>query len=106
MRKMILISVLSFVSLASANSVSKLYDEFVRRDEMKLTAEQGAVIQFLKTLKYNTQNIVELDLLNPSTSFVFRDRNGDICYGDVLSQILRCKNEIGLTGVSYQGDAD
>lgn len=95
-----------FTTLAFAASTSPLFEEFQRRDQLKLTQEEGVVFQFLKSLQYNTQNIVELDLLNPKTTFVFRDRGGDVCYGDVMSQILRCKNEIGLTGVSYQGDAD
>jgi hypothetical protein len=38
--------------------------------------------------------------------FVFRDKNGDICLGEYVSQILRCKNEMGITGITYDGDAD
>ena len=106
MRKILVLTVLCFISLSSAESVSLLYEEFVRRDEMTLTAEQGAAIQFLIAIKYETQNIVELDILNPPTSFVFRDRGGDICYGDVVAQILRCKNEIGLAGFSFQSETD
>ena len=106
MKNVILIVCIGFASLAVAQTGSKLYDEFLKRDQIKLSQEEGAAIQFLKSLQYNTQNIIELDLLNPKTTFVFRDRGGDICYGDVVSQILRCKNEMGLTGVSYQGDAD
>jgi hypothetical protein len=106
MKKVLFGFTLLLTTYALAQVSSTLYDEFLRRDQLKLTQEEGIVIQFLKSLQYNTQNIVKLDLLNPKTTFVFLDRNGDICYGDVMSQILRCKNEIGLTGVSYQGDAD
>ncbi len=104
--KKVFIAIFFFATLAFAASTSLLFEEFQRRDQLKLTQEEGVVIQFLKSLQYNTQNIIELDLLNPKTTFVFRDRGGDVCYGDVMSQILRCKNEIGLTGVSYQGDSD
>lgn len=104
--KKVFVVIFFFASLTFAANTSLLLEEFNRRNQLKLTQEEGVVIQFCKSLKYNTQNIVELDLLNPKTTFVFRDRGGDICYGDAISQILRCKNEIGLTGVSYQGDAD
>jgi hypothetical protein len=106
MKKILLGFCLLATTVAIADAGSDLYNEFLRRDQLKLTQEEGVVIQFLKSLQYNTQNVIEMDLLNPKTTFVFRDRGGDICYGDVMSQILRCKNEIGLTGVSYQGDAD
>lgn len=109
MKNFIFLLFTCILSIAAAQTGSKLYDEFLKRDQIKLTQEEGVVIQFLKnkeTINYDVRNIIELDLLNPPTTFVFRDRNGDICFGDVMSQILRCKNEIGLTGVSYQGDAD
>lgn len=109
MKNTILFLCTAVASMAIAQTSSKLYEEFLKRDQMKLTQEEGLVIQFLKnkqTINYDVRNIVELDLLNPPTTFVFRDRNGDICFGDVAAEILRCKNEIGLTGVTYQGDAD
>ena len=106
MKKLVAIIIAISTSVAFAQGVSQLYEEFVKRDEKKLTQEQGAAIQFLKTLNYETKNIVELDILNPTTTFVFRDRSGDICYGDSVSLILRCKNEMGLTSISFDGDAD
>ncbi|MBY0384054.1 hypothetical protein K2X05_02755 [bacterium] len=109
MKKTVLFLTACIASVAIAQTSSKLYEEFLKRDKMKLTQEEGLVIQFLKnkdTVNYDVRNIVELDLLNPPTTFVFRDRNGDICFGDMEAEILRCKNEIGLTGVSFQGDAD
>lgn len=109
MKKILIVMTVCVGSIAAAQIYSQIYNEFLKRDRMKLTQEQGVVIQFLKnkeTINYEVRNIVELDILNPPTTFVFRDRNGDICFGDVAADLLRCKNEIGLTSVSFQGDAD
>jgi hypothetical protein len=93
-------------SLVFAQSTSRLYSEFLQREQMKLNLQQGRATSFLKSLcisdadectPYEIRNIVELEVLNPDTQFLLRDRNGDICFGDSVSLVLRCKNEIGTT---------
>lgn len=92
--------------VASAEGISKLYQEFLDRDQIKLGAEQGAAINFLKLVKYPIENIQELEIVNTTGSFALRDNNNIVCLGDPQSLMLRCKNKIGLTTVTYQGDAD
>lgn len=84
-----------------------LYNDYVKRDQTKLSLPEIAAIQYLKSsVAYEVRNIIELEILDPQTTFVFRDRSGDICFGDISKRLLRCKNEIGITGVTYQGDGD
>lgn len=84
-----------------------LYNDYVNRDQVKLSLPEIAAIQYLKSsVAYEVRNVIELEILNPPTTFVFRDRSGDICFGDISKRLLRCKNEIGITGVTYQGDGD
>lgn len=83
-----------------------LYQEFSRREALIATPEQDAIINFLKSFAYDVQAVVELEILEGNTTFVMRDRGGDICFGDTVGMILRCKNERGLTGVTFQGDSD
>lgn len=106
MKKLMIVFCLFASTWAVADTTSTLYEEFLKRDQKKLTADEGAVMQFLRSLKYDVHGIVEMDILSPSTTFVLRDRNDDVCFGDTEKQILRCKNKMGITGVLFQGDAD
>ncbi len=93
--------------LTSIEQSSDLQNEYSRRDQTQLSLHATAAIQYLKTsVQYEVRNVIELEILTPPTNFVFRDRSGDICFGDISKRILRCKNEIGITGVTYQGDGD
>lgn len=105
--KKFLFPVLLLISVvAAAQGVSKLYQEFLDRDQLKLNPEQGAAINFLRLMKYPVENIQEIEVVDASGSFVLRDTNDVVCLGNPESQMLRCKNKIGLTTVTYQGDAD
>lgn len=104
MKKLLWVLVFSFTGL-TAYASSALYDEFRRRENMRLTQEQGNAINFLKLLKYPVEKIEEFEMMDTS-SFLIRDREGLVCLGDVNTKLLRCKNKIGLTTVSYDGDAD
>jgi hypothetical protein len=84
---------------------SAMTNEFLRREQIKFTIDQKLALSFLKKMDYRTQGIIQLEMMDP-THFLHRDRNGNVCLGDIGKQILRCKNEIGITGVSFQGDAD
>ncbi len=106
MKKLFLGILVLAVSHGAWAAVSQLFLEFKQRDAIVLSAEQTAVLNFIKLLDYNRQGIVELDILSPSTSFVFRDKNGDICFGDISENLLRCKNQLGITSFVYDGDAD
>jgi hypothetical protein len=79
--------------------------EFQRREQVKFSIDQQIAISFLKKMDYKLQGITELEMIDQQT-FVASDRNGNICMGDVGKAILRCKNELGITGVSFQGDSD
>lgn len=109
MKKILLLTLVLGVSTAAfGQKVSALYEEFLRRESAPLTLEQVNAINFLKNLKepYNVQGILELDILEPDTTFVFRDRNGDICFGDSEKSLLRCKNEMGIATTLFDGDND
>lgn len=94
-----------FVCTGLAYASSGLYEEFRKRENLRLTQEQGNAINFLKLMKYPTEKIEEFEMIDTS-SFVLRDREGLVCLGDVNTKLLRCKNKIGLTTISYDGDAD
>lgn len=104
MKKVYLVyATLFFCGVAAA--ASGLYDEFRRRENIRLTQEQGNAINFLKLMKFPTDRIEELELVDAGT-FVIRDRDDVVCFGDPNARMLRCKNKIGLTTVSFDGDAD
>ena len=105
MKNLITTSLLFFTTLAYAQTTSQIYEEFLQREQMKLSQQEGSVMQFLKSvLQYEVRNILELEVLSPTTTFVIRDRNGDVCFGDYTIQALRCKNEIGITSSNYDND--
>ena len=106
MKKMIFGSLLLVSLIAGAQTVSKLYQEFLDRDQLKMGPEQGAAVNFLRLVKYPVENIQELEVVDASGSFVLRDNNNVVCLGNPEALMLRCKNKIGLTTVTYQGDAD
>ncbi|MBX3017531.1 MAG: hypothetical protein KF767_06570 [Bdellovibrionaceae bacterium] len=93
-------------AVAADPSTSALFQEFLRRDKMRLTAEQGQAIQFLKDIKFATEDILELEILDADGRFVLRDRKDQICVGTPALVLLRCKNSMGLTTVTFQGDSD
>jgi hypothetical protein len=93
--------------LAANETAPALYNDYLKRDQTKFSLPETAAIQYLKSsVSYEVRNVIELEILTPPTTFVFRDRSGDICFGDISKRLLRCKNEIGITGVTYQGDGD
>lgn len=103
LKTLILSLVLTATSVAVA---SELYEEFQRRDSIRFNRDEANAINFLRTLQYAVEGIEEIEALDQNGAFVFRDRNGSVCLGDRVKQILRCKNVIGLTTVTYQGDSD
>ncbi len=82
-----------------------LFDEFKRRESLRLTQEQGNAINFLRLLNVDPARIEQLEVLGNGT-FVYRDRDDIVCFGEPAEKMLRCKNKIGLTTVNYDGDAD
>jgi hypothetical protein len=88
-----------------AIAAGTLYQEFVRRENIRLTQEQGDAINFLRLMKFDVNRIEEIEILE-SGSFVIRDRDDVVCFGDVAVRMLRCKNKIGLSTVTLDGDAD
>lgn len=100
--------VLTFMaSFAFAQTTSELHTEFLRRDALKLTAKEGAVINFLKLLKFPVDTIIEIEVFdNISQDFLIKDKADNICLGSIAKEMLRCKNILGITGVVFQGDAD
>lgn len=86
---------------------SDLEQDFAARDSIVPSSSSKRVLTFLKTIKYSAETIVELEVLGDlSESFFIRDRNDIVCFGSVIDQMLRCKNEIGITGVTFTGDSD
>jgi hypothetical protein len=98
----------SAVLVKELGSVAKtpLIDEFLRREKTPFTADQKAVIDFLVAMKYPPDEVEDLEILDPPTSFVIKVQNGDICLGELTESLLRCKNELGITSVGFQGDSD
>ncbi len=82
--------------------------EFLRRESLPLTETEKNVVEFLKTtLKFPVGNIVKIELLgDASVSFFIEDINNLVCFGNIEGEILRCKNEIGITSVTFVGDSD
>jgi hypothetical protein len=99
---------LGLCSTLFASEISELYKEFLRRDAIVLTKEQGQIFAFLKNLKYEIKDIKKLELLDPNdpNHFVFEAINGDVCLGDITTDLLRCKNIMGITTINFIGDAD
>lgn len=98
---------LGLASVAFAEEISELYKEFLRRDSMTLTKEQGRAMSFLRSLKYDIHQIVKMEILDAELGqFVIQCRSGDVCLGDMGTDLLRCKNEMGITTINYVGDAD
>ena len=89
-----------------AQEISALYQEFLRRDKMRMNSKQGQVINFLKAMKFPTEDITELEVLDDDLRFLIRDRKDQVCLGDVKISMLRCKNSLGLSTVLFQGDSD
>lgn len=93
-------------ALAVDPNPSALLQEFFRRDKLRMTPQQAQSIQFLKDLKFPTENIEELEVLDSDGRFVLRNRDDQVCLGSPTAVLLRCKNRMGLTTVTFQGDAD
>lgn len=93
-------------AVAADPSTSALFQEFLRRDKLRLSAEQGQAIAFLKEIKFPTEDIVEIEVLDADGRFVLRDRKDQVCVGTPSLVLLRCKNTMGLTTVTFQGDSD
>lgn len=93
-------------TFAAANIISELNNEFSRRDSIKLSAEQGSVINYLRAISFSLDSIIELQPLNDENqSFILRDRNDIICYGQIGLQNLRCKTTLNLTSLEVNGGA-
>jgi len=97
-------------SAAYADTISDLFEEFNRRDAILLTPQQAQALNFLKVFKgftYEVSDIIELEVFEEdSNRFIFRTRSGDICLGHIADELLRCKNEMGITVVNFTGDSD
>ncbi|MCB0378606.1 MAG: hypothetical protein KDD33_08955 [Bdellovibrionales bacterium] len=90
-----------------AEEISSLIDEFQKRDEIVFTKDEGRALNFMTGLKYDINNVIKIEFIPPGNqSFVIKNRNGDICLGDMKADLLRCKNEMGITTINYAGDAD
>ena len=100
------VAALSLAWVAPTPTGADLWAEFQRRDTLKLTAEQGAAMNFLVAMKVDVTQIENLEVIDQLGRFVSRDRQNVICYGDPSTQMLRCKTVTGLTTVSFQGDSD
>lgn len=91
--------------LAAANTISELNKEFSRRDSLKLTNQQGAVINYLRAIKFPLTSIKELETLEDGEqSFIFKDQNDIVCFGQILQQNLRCKTKLNLTSQEFNAE--
>lgn len=87
----------------SGNVVEQTFD----CEDLKWSSTQEAVIQFLTQLSYPTHNISEIEIINEANQyFLIKEKNDMICLGSIKTEMLRCKNVIGITGVLYSGDSD
>ena len=91
-----------------AQEISALLKEFNRRDAIVFTKDEIKVIRFLRSLKYDEKQVTSIELLDDegANRFLIDVRNGDICIGEISSDLLRCKNQMGLTTIHYVGDSD
>ncbi|MCO5143154.1 MAG: hypothetical protein M9962_08705 [Oligoflexia bacterium] len=105
MKKLWLLVGLLLVS-SIAYAAGGLLEEFRRRENTRLTQEQGDAINFLRIMNYDIKRIEEIEMLDGGRRFVIRDRENIVCFGDLDTRIIRCKNKIGLTTVTLDGDAD
>ena len=99
---------LAICSTVFAQEISDLYKEFQRRDKVFFTFEQVKALNFVSDMGVDKKTVKTLELFDPEDAdkFLIETVNGDICLGEISSDILRCKNEMGLTTVHYNGDAD
>jgi hypothetical protein len=89
----------------AAFAAGSLFEEFRRRENTRLTQEQGNALSFLSMMKVEVTKIEELEIIEGG-KFVYRDRDNIVCLGDLTTRMVRCKNKIGLTTVTLDGDAD
>lgn len=76
-------------------------------EDPQWSLDQEAVLQFLNRLSYPTDHISEIEIMNSQNQdFLIKDAENMICLGSIKTEMLRCKNIIGITGVLYSGDSD
>ncbi len=83
-----------------------LGEEFAARERRRLTQPEGDAVSFLRLMKFDVSRVEELEMMEGGQNFVIRDRDNVVCLGDIPTRLLRCKNRIGLTTVTFDGDAD
>lgn len=94
-------------SLATSTAPkSTMIVEFLRRDQIQLSRELQAVLKFLAELAVPTENIIEIEVIDAEGRFIYNDRNDQVCLGSPSIFMIRCKNRMGLSTVTFQGDAD
>ncbi len=99
----LLITFLCTVAVAQVGS--DLSQEFFRRDGIKLTAQQGGVINYMRAIQFPLEKILELETLNDvEQSFLFKDRYGIVCFGQISLQNLRCKSVLGVTSQEFSAE--
>lgn len=105
MRKVWLVVIVGAL-VTSAAVASELYDDFKEREAKVFSLEERNALNFLRTLGYDVENIVELEALDSAGRFLIRDANGKVCLGDQQAILLRCKTKVGITTVLPEGDSD
>jgi hypothetical protein len=88
---------------------SSLLLEFEKRNSIVLSVAQKNILNFLYSLKFQIENIQLFEIISQvegKESFILKTMSDMICLGSLEQQMLRCKNSMGITGISYQGDAD
>jgi len=97
-------------SVSYADNLSELLTEFNKREALLLTPQQAQALNFLKVFEgftYSVSDITKLEVFEEdSNRFLFQTRSGDICLGHIADELLRCKNEMGITVVNFTGDSD
>jgi len=103
-------SIIIFTSIAFADQLSDLVEEFNKRDAILLSPQQSQVINFLTNLEgfsYEIREVVKLEVFpQDSNNFILQTESGDVCLGNIRNEIVRCKNQMGLTVVISSGDSD
>ena len=109
MKKFSLIAlILALTSTVFAEEISALMKEFQRRDAIVLSRDEVKVVRFLRSHKVNEKQLKSIEFIDGDATgrWLVDTGNGDICIGNISEDLLKCKNEMGLTTLHYVGDSD
>ncbi|WP_044557340.1 hypothetical protein [Halobacteriovorax marinus] len=95
-----------FAISAVAFAASPLVEEYKRRKSVVHTQQMKDAYDFLKSFDRAPEDIVELEVFGRTGKFVAKNKNNEICFGDILTASIECYNAIGYRTFFEAGDSD